>query len=153
MSRSVARFAALAPCVALLAVASTASAASTISIPSTLNLTSKVLVNVPVTYNCPQFPPSFFPPFSSGSVSVQQAVGQAIAQGSTSLALTCDGTTHTAVAGVTAGTSGPFPTTGALPFHGGPAIAQASLSDCLPFSFLCDNAATGWQAVKLSGAS
>jgi hypothetical protein len=76
MSRTFTRFAALAPAVALLAVASPASAASTISIPSTLNLTSKVLVNVPVTYQCPLFTGLLFPD-SFGNVSVQQASSQA----------------------------------------------------------------------------
>jgi hypothetical protein len=143
--------------VALLAVASTASAASTISIPSTLNLTSRVLVNVPVSYDCPLFAGSFFPTF--GSVGVQQAAGQGIAQGSASLQLTCDGVAHTQVVSLTAAsTGGPFPSSGAVPFHGGQAIAEASLSDCgpnpiNPFSYVCDNASTGWQAVRLTGGS
>jgi hypothetical protein len=128
--------------------------------PSTLNLTSKVLVTVPVTYSCPQFPPSFFfGPTSYASVGVEQAAGREIAQGNGSAQLTCDGVTHTQVVSVTAGTSGgPPPSSAALPFHGGQAIAEASLSDCgpdpiNPFRVVCDNASTGWQVVKLSGAS
>jgi hypothetical protein len=123
--------------------------------PSTLNLTSKVLVNVPVTYNCPLFPPSFFPPFSSGSVSVQQAAGREIAQGFGFVQPTCDGVAHTQVVSVTAGSSGGPASSAAVPFHGGRAVAQASLSECgpSPFGFVCDNASTGWQAIKLSGAN
>jgi hypothetical protein len=141
--------------VALLAVASPASAASTISVPSTLNLTSKVLVNVPVTYDCPLFSGSFFPT-SFGSVGVEQAAGHGIAQGSAYLQFTCDGLAHTQVVSVTAGTSGG--SSAGVPFRGGQAIAEASLTDCgpnpiNPFSYVCDNASTGWQAVRLTGGS
>lgn len=90
----------------------------TVTIGSTATLQSRVLLTVPITVTCD--PVGDF--FSMSFVSVEQASGTRIASGSGFIStLTCDSAPHTYQVSVLAGASGP-------PFHGGSAIASASVS-------------------------
>ena len=152
MSRRAKYLGALATGAAVAAIAPAASAA-TLSMPSTLTLTAKVAVNVPLTYSCAAIS-GFFPSFTSGQVSIDQAAGKDLAEGSAQWNPTCDGSLHTTTVAISAGGSGPFGLGAGVPFKNGQAAASASLGDCgpnpiNPFGQACDSAATGWQTVKL----
>jgi hypothetical protein len=90
----------------------------TVVIGATATLQARTLVTVPITVTCD--PVGTF--FAMSFVSIEQASGTAIASGSGSIStLTCDSTAHTYQVSVRANTSGP-------PFHGGPAVAFASVN-------------------------
>jgi len=91
-------------------------------------LAGKVLITVPLTITCSPFDPSLTPISSAAFVSVEQASGQSIAQGSGSvggsmgvpqIAYNCDGTPQSVPVLIQANPSGP-------PFHGGPASFKIS---------------------------
>jgi len=90
----------------------------TVVIGATATLQARTLVTVPITVTCD--PVGTF--FSMSFVSIEQASGTAIASGSGFIStLTCDSTAHTYQVSVLGNTSGP-------PFHGGPAVARASVN-------------------------
>lgn len=90
----------------------------TVAIGSTATLESRVLLTVPITVTCD--PVGDF--FTMSFISVEQASGSRIASGSGFIStLTCDSASHTYAVNVLADTSGP-------PFHGGQAVASASVN-------------------------
>jgi hypothetical protein len=88
---------------------------------------SRVAVRVPLVVNCSPFTAGLTPTERRVSAMVQQAAGKQIARGfgingfvsATGLFFQCDGTDQAVSVTVTADPAGP-------PFHGGPAVLQAS---------------------------
>jgi hypothetical protein len=122
-----------------------AAAAVGITLGSRATLTARVLVTVPVTVTCGPFD-QFFGAMSN-SVTVEQAAGNGIATGTGSIAdLVCDGTPHTSQAGVLAA-----PTS--KPFHGGSAVASASLvvNGIIGGQFVFDFGQAGPQVIAIRG--
>jgi hypothetical protein len=129
--------------------ASSALATTTLSVPGTANLIGKVVVQVPVTATCGPFDPA--PAFFSfgTSVTVTQAHGKLIAQGSglagvnttgQSVPVVCDGTPQSFVVNVPANTSGP-------PFKKGTAVVSATATAGAFPTF--ESASVGPQTIKL----
>jgi hypothetical protein len=95
----------------------------TVALGSSATLEARVLVHVPITVTC-DLGGDFF---AMSFVSIQQASGTQIASGTGSLStVTCDAAPHTYAVSVMANPSGP-------PFHGGQAVAFASVNIFGPF--------------------
>ena len=153
MARSLARQGALLCSLGMFAAVPASAGAATISIPSRLETTAKVVVNVPVTYECAAMPPNpfGFSGYEQLNISIEQAAGKAVVSGGASATATCDGTEQSTVVGITPGSSVPGGPV-SQPFKNGSAAVDASVNDCSfnPFGPpTCDNATTGWQSVRL----
>jgi hypothetical protein len=113
---------------------------------STLNAKG-VEVDVVVSFTCDPgdvVPNSAF--LQGLSVSLQEAVSktqQASGSGTYPSTITCTGSPQTAVVQVLANASGP-------PFRTGPAVANASVTECTPDFFTCSGASTGFVTVRLT---
>lgn len=128
-------------------------------------LIDRVAISVPLAVSCTPFDPAYTYVSDGVSVSVQQASGRDIAFGSgylsggvygmgqPSLLFACDGTEQTVTVPVSANTAGP-------PFHGGPAVINASANaaaaqPCYPgatncyTNFISQTASTGAVEVRL----
>lgn len=141
MRRSLISFATVAATLVALVVPGLASAdpGVTVGLGSGATLQSRVLLTVPVTVSCD--PVGDF--FSMSFVSVEQASGTQIASGSGFLpTLTCDGAPHSYAASVVANAAGP-------PFHGGQAVASASVS--IFGSLGSEGGSAGPQAILVRG--
>jgi hypothetical protein len=115
------------------------------------SLSARVAVTEPVSVSCTPFDPSLTLFSESVNVSIEQAAGQGIAQGSGSvfgflpvLPFPCDGTAHTVSVGILADPAGPA-------FHGGPAALSAGANvqagtPCFPGSTSCFFNLTGESA-------
>jgi hypothetical protein len=125
------------------AFASSAAAAGAMTVRiGTPNLSARVLVEVPLFVTCSPFDASLTLFQESVSVSVEQAAGKAIAQGTAfrtpppgSLLFPCDGAEHELSVSVLANPAG-------APFHGGAAVVSASAGavagiPCFPGSTTC----------------
>jgi hypothetical protein len=111
----------------------------TVAIGSTATLQSRVLLTVPITVTCD--PVGDF--FTMSFISVEQASGSRIASGSGFIStLTCDSAPHTYPVNVLADTSGP-------PFHGGQAVASASVN--IFGSLGSEGGSAGPQTVQVRG--
>ena len=141
MRKSISSLAAIGATLVALAIPGLAKAdpGVTVAIGSSATLQSRVLLTVPVTVTCDPvgdfFPMSF--------VSVEQASGTKIASGSGFLpTITCDSAPHTYGVSVLANSSGP-------PFHGGQAVASASVSIFGPFG--SEGGSAGPQTIAVRG--
>ena len=159
MLKVLVRAAAVAAFVVVAAIPVTASAAGggggggtsngmTVTIGSPIKLQNKLLVTVPVTVTCVapiSVDPRFTQPGSVG-VTVEEAVGKAIASGSGGVELdSCSPTPQTFFVQVTPNL---FPASG--PFKKGAAIANATGVICdSNFPQTCYLGGTGWLTIRL----